>query len=47
MYHIDCRGWSKVKGVIVVVSVAVCDEGCKMGVFFYVKDGGRVKEGVG
>ena len=35
-------GWSKVKVVIVVVSVVVCDKGCKVGVIVYVKDGGRV-----
>ena len=43
MYHVDCRGWLKVKGVVVVVRVFVCDEGCKVGVVVYVKDGGRVK----
>jgi hypothetical protein len=36
-------GWSKVKVVIVVVSVVVCDKGCKVGVVVYVKDGCRVK----
>ena len=43
MYNVDCRGWSKVKGVIVVVSVVVCDEGCKVRVVVYIKDGDRVK----
>ena len=43
MYHVDCRGWLKVKGVVVVVRVGVCDEGCKVGVVVYVKDGGRVE----
>ena len=43
MYHVDCRGWSKVKVVIVVVRVVVCDEGCKVGVVVYIKYGDRVK----
>ncbi len=43
MYHVDGRGWSNVKGVIVVVSVVVCDKSCKVGVVVYVKDGGRVE----
>ena len=43
MYHVHCRGWLKVKGVVVVVRVVVCDEGCKMGVVVYVKDCGRVE----
>ena len=47
MYHVDYRGWSKVKGVIIVVSVVVCEKRCKVGVVVHVKDGGRVKEGVG
>ena len=43
MYHVDCRGWSKVEGVIVVVSVVVCDEACKVGIDVYINDGDRVK----
>ena len=40
MYHVDCRGRSK---VIVVVRVVVCDEGCKLGAVVSIKDGDRVK----
>ncbi len=43
MYHIYCRGLSKIKGVKVVVSVVVCDKSCKVGVIVYVKDGGLVE----
>ena len=43
MYHVDRRGWSKVKGVILVVCVVVCNEGCKVGDVVHVKDGDRVK----
>jgi hypothetical protein len=43
VYHVDCRGWSQVEGVKVVVCMVVCDEGCKVGVAVYVKDGDRDK----
>jgi len=43
VYHADCRGWSKVKGVILVVSVVFCDDGCKVGVVVHIKDGDQVK----
>ncbi len=43
MYRVDCRRWSKVKGVIVVESVVVCDEGCKVRVVVYINGGDRVK----
>jgi hypothetical protein len=47
VYHVDCRGWSKVKGIEVVVCVIIRDEGCKVGVVVYVKNGDRVKLWVG
>jgi hypothetical protein len=40
MYHVDCHGWSKIKGVIAVVNVVVCDKSCKVGVVVYVKNCG-------
>jgi hypothetical protein len=43
VYHVDCRGWSQVEGVVVVVCMNVCDEVCKVRVVVYVKDGDRVK----
>ena len=43
MYPVDRRGWSKVEGVIVVVCMVVCDEGCKVEIVVYIKDGDRVK----
>jgi hypothetical protein len=36
-------GGSQVKGVKVLVCIVVCDEGCKVGVVVYIKDGDRVK----
>ena len=47
MYSVDRRGWSQVKGVVVVVCVVVCDEGYKVGVVVYIKDSDRVKHGMG
>ena len=43
MYVVDGRGWLEVKGVVVVVHLAVCDEGCEVGVVVYVEDGDWVK----
>ena len=43
MYHDDSRGWSEVKGVEVVVCVAVRDEGYKVEVVVYVEYGDWVK----
>ena len=43
MYHVDCRGWSEVKGIEVAICVVVRDEGRKVGDFVYVEDGDRVK----
>ena len=37
------RGWSEIEGVIVVVRTVVGDEGCKVGIVVYVKDGYWVK----
>ncbi len=43
MYSVDRRGWFQVEGVTVVVYMIVSNEGCRMGVVVYVKDGDRVK----
>ena len=47
MYSVDRRGWSQVEGVVVIVCVVVCDEGCKVGIVVNIKDSDRVKKGVG
>ncbi len=47
MYHVDCWGLSKVEGVVVVVCVLVCDEGCEVRVVVYIEDGDWVKKEVG
>jgi len=43
VYLIDRRGWSQVERVIVVVCMVIGDEGCKVVIVVYVKDGDRVK----
>ncbi len=43
MYHVACRGLSQVEGVVVVVCMVVCVEGCKVGIVVYIKDGDLVK----
>ena len=43
MDHVDSRGWSKIKGVEVIVCVVLRDNGCKVGVVVYVEYGERVK----
>jgi len=43
VYLFDRRGWSEAEGVIVVVCIAVGDEGCEVVVVVYVEDGNRVK----
>jgi len=47
VYSADRKGWFQVEGVVVVVCVDVCDEGCEAGIVVYVKDSDRVKQGVG
>ena len=42
MDHDDGRGWSEVKGVVVVVCVVVRDKGCEVGAVVYVEYGDRV-----
>ena len=42
MYLVDRRRWSEVEGVIVVVCMAVGDEGCEVVVVVYVEDGDRL-----
>ena len=46
MYPIDRRGWSQVEGVIVVECMFFCDQGCKVGIVVYIKDGDRFKQGM-
>ena len=43
MHLVDRRGWSEVEGFVVVVCVAVGDEGCEVGTVMYVKEIDRVK----
>jgi hypothetical protein len=43
MYLVDRREWSEVEGVILVICLVVCDEGCEMAVVVYVEDGDRVE----
>ena len=43
MYPGDCRGWSEVERVILVVCIVVGDEGCEVVIVVYVKDDDRVK----
>ena len=43
MDHVDIRGWSEVKGVVVVVCVVVRDNGCEVGVVVCVEYGDPVK----
>jgi len=43
VYPVDCRGWSEVEGVIVVVCMVIGDESCKLVIVVYVKDGDQVK----
>ena len=43
MYLVDRRGWSEVEGVTVVICMVVGDDGCKVGIVVYVKDGDRGK----
>ena len=43
MYVVDGRGWLEVKGVVVIVQLVVCDEGCEVGVVVYVEYGDLVK----
>ena len=47
MYHVDRRCWSEVQGVIVVVCMAIGDEGCELVIVVYVEDGYRVKQRLG
>ena len=43
MYPVDRRRWSEVDGVIVVLCLVVCDEGCEVVDVVYVEDGDRVE----
>jgi hypothetical protein len=38
-----CRGWSEVEGVVVVICMAIGDEGYGVVIVVYVKDNDRVK----
>ena len=43
MYLVECRGWSEVERVIVVVCIVIGDEGCEVAIVVYVEDGDPVK----
>jgi hypothetical protein len=43
VYVVDGRGRLEVKGVVVIVQLVVCDEGCEVGVVVYVEDGDWVE----
>ncbi len=43
MYPCDGRSWLESEGVVVVVCLVVCDEGCEVGVLMYVEYGDRVE----
>ncbi len=42
MYLVNRSGWSEVEGVIVVVCMAIGDEGCEVVIVVYIEDGDRV-----
>ena len=42
MYLVSRGGWSEVEKVVVVVCMAVGDEGCEVGIVMHVKDRDRV-----